>query len=158
MSGEHYLYQKVFGRVGREHGGGGGVPGQGQGPGHHPDLAESMELIRCLLANSRGRGAEQSVDDEVRDAGKVVEARDEVLTQRQTGDEQLEGLAGDLTVDAGDVGLLGAQAGVEGEVGGAVVAAGAAAGPGAGVPAVAANIHPLRPGGSRDTNLGKQTC
>ena len=117
-----------------------------------------MELVRCLLANSRGRGAEQGVDDEVGDAGKVVKARDQVLTQRQTGDKQLEGLAGDLTVDAGDVGLLGAQAGVQGEVGGAVIAAGAAAGPGAGVPAVAPNIDPLRPGGGSDTNLGKQIC
>ena len=115
-----------------------------------------MELIRCLLAYSRGRGAEQSVDDEVGDAGKVVEARDQVLTERQTGDKQLEGLAGDLTVDAGDVGLLGAQASVEGEVRGAVVTARAAAGPGAGVPAVAANIHSLRSGGGSDTNLEKQ--
>ena len=116
-----------------------------------------MELVRCLLANSRGRGAEQSVDDEVGDAGKVIEARDEVLTQRQTGDKQLEGLAGDLAVDAGDVGLLGAQAGVEGEVRGAVITAGAAAGPGAGIPAMATNIHSLRPGGGSDTNLDNKS-
>ena len=115
-----------------------------------------MELVRCLLANSRGRGAEQSVDDEVGDAGKVVEARDEVLTERQAGDEQLKGLAGNLTVDAGDVGLLGAQAGMEGEVRAAVVTPGAPAGPSAGVPAVAANIHSLRSGGGSDTNLEKQ--
>ena len=30
-----------------------------------PDLAEPVELVRRLLANSRGRGAKQCVDDEV---------------------------------------------------------------------------------------------
>ena len=65
-------------------------------------------------------------------------------------------LSGDLTVDARDVCLLGAEAGVEGGIRGAVVAPGAAAGPGAGVPAVAANIDPLWPGGGRDTNLREQ--
>ena len=112
-----------------------------------------MELVSSLLANSRGRGAEQSVDNEVGDTGEVVESRDEVLTQRQTGNEQLEGLAGDLTVYGGDVRLLGAEAGVEGEVSGAVVAPGASAGPRAGVSAVAANIDSLGSGGGSDTNL-----
>lgn len=151
---EEDLDQEVLGRAGREHGGvWRGVSRQGQGPGHAPDLTEPVELISSLLANSRGRGAEQSVDDEVRDTGEVVESRDEVLTQRQTGDEQLEGLAGDLTVYGGDVSLLGAEAGMEGEISCAIVTPCASAGPRARVSAVAANINSLRSRGGSDTNL-----
>ena len=39
-----------------------------------PYLAEPVELVRGLLTNSRGRGAEQSVDDEVGHTGKVIES------------------------------------------------------------------------------------
>ena len=80
-----------------------------------------MKLVRGLLTDSLGRGPEDGVDDKVRDAGEVVEPRDKVLSEGETGDEQLQGLARDLTVDAGDDGLLAADAGVQGEVLGAVV-------------------------------------
>ena len=110
---EQDLDEEVLRGVGREHGArGGGVSRQGQGPGHHPDLAEAMELVCGLLTDSQGRGAEEGVDDEVGDTRQVVESRDEILTERETSDEQLQSLPRDLTVDARDVGLLGAEAGV----------------------------------------------
>ena len=112
-----------------------------------------MKLVRGLLTDSLGRRPEDGVDDKVRDAGEVVEPRDEVLSEGETGDEQLQGLARDLTVDAGDDGLLAADAGVQGEVLGAVVTPRAPAAPRARVAAVATNVDTLRARGSLDTNL-----
>ena len=112
-----------------------------------------MKLVRGLLTDSLGRRPEDGVDDKVRDAGEVVEPRDEVLSEGETGDEQLQGLARDLTVDAGDDGLLAADAGVEGQVLGAVVTPRAPAAPRARVATVATNVDTLRARGSLDTDL-----
>ena len=67
------------------------------------------------------------------------------MSERETSDEELEGLASNLTVDAGDAGLETADPGVESLVS-AGVAARAGAGARAAVTAVATNVDSLWPG------------